>query len=88
MTAHIALRKTAMDNEGLYGKDIATILERNFCVDYMLKNFPTGEEPITGIQQVKDLCSNGGLNLTKLIIHNTAVLKSIPDDNRRTSVKD
>ena len=77
MTAHIALRKTAMDNEGLYGKDIATILERNFCVDYMSKNFPTGEEPIKGIQQVKDLCSNS-----------TAVLKSIPGDNRRTYVKD
>ena len=77
MTAHIALRKTAMDNEGRYGKDIATILERNFCVDYMLKNFPTGEDPIKGIRQVKDLRSN-----------NTAVLKSIPDDNRRTSVKD
>ena len=100
MTAHVfggssspscsnhALRKTAMDNEELYGKDVATILERNFCVDDMLKSFPTAEEAITVIQQVKDLCSNGGFNLTKFISNNTTVLKLIPDDSRRTVVKD
>ena len=31
-----ALRKTAVDNEEVYGKDIARILERNFYID-MLK---------------------------------------------------
>ena len=70
-----------MDNEELYGKDIAAILERNFYVDDMVKNFPTAEEAITVIQQVKDICSNGGFNLTKFISNNTAVLKSIPDDS-------
>ena len=43
-----------MDNEELYGKDVATILERKFYVD-MLKSFPTAEKVITVIQQVKDL---------------------------------
>ena len=77
-----------MDNEGLYGKDIATFLERNFYVD-MLKSFSTAEEAITVIQQVKDLCSNGGFNLTKFISNNTTALKkSIPDDSRRRAVKD
>ena len=77
-----------MDNEGLYGKDIATFLERNFYVD-MLKSFSTAEEAITVILQVKDLCSNGGFNLTKFISNNTAASKkSIPDDSRRTAVKD
>ena len=77
-----------MDNEGLYGKDIATFLERNFYVD-MLKSFSTAEEAITVIQQVKDLCSNGGFNLTKFISNNTtAFKKSIPDDSRRRAVKD
>ena len=100
MTAHVfggspspscsnyALRKTAMDNDELYGKDIATILERNFYVDDMLKSFPTAEEAITVIQQVKDLYSNGGFNLTKFISNNTTVLKSIPQDSQRTAVKD
>ena len=100
MTAHVfdgslslscsnfTLTKTAMDNEGLYGKDIATFLERNFYVD-MLKSFSTAEEAITVIQQVKDLCSNGGFNLTKFISNNTtAFKKSIPDDSRRRAVKD
>ena len=99
MTAHVfggssspscsnyALRKTAMDNEELYGKDVATILERNFYVD-MLKSFPTAAEAITVIQQVKDICSNRGFNLTKFISNNTAVLKSIPDDSRRAALKD
>ena len=77
-----------MDNEELYGKDVATILERNFYVDDMLKSFPTAEEAITVIQQVKDICSNGGFNLKKFISNNTAVLKSIPDDSRRAAIKD
>ena len=99
MTAHVfggssspscsnfTLRKTPMDNEELYGKDVATILERNFYVDDMLKSFLTVEEAITVIQQVKDLCSNGGFNLTKFISSSITVLESIPDDSRRTAVK-
>ena len=67
MTAHVlagssspscsnfALRKKAMDNEEIYRKDVATILKRDFCIDYMLKSFPTAEEAITSIQKVKDL---------------------------------
>ena len=74
-----------MDNEDLYEKDVAT---RNFFVNNMLKSFPTAEEAITVIQQVKDLCSNGDFNLTKFISNNTTVLKSISDDCRRTAVKD
>ena len=100
MTAHVfggskslscsnfALRKTTMDNEELYGKDIATILERNFYADDMLKSFPTAKEAITVIRQVKYLRSNGGFNLTKFISNNTTVLKSIPDDSQRTAIKD
>ena len=52
----------------------------------MLKNFPTAEEAITVIQQVKDICSNGRFKLTKFISNNTKVLKSIPDDNRRIAI--
>ena len=86
--SNYALRKTAMGNEELYGKDVATVLERNFYVDDMLKSFPTAEEAITVIQQVKDICSNGGFNLTKFISNYTAVLKSIPDDSRRVAIKE
>ena len=98
MTAHVfgrssspscsnfALRKTAMDNEEHYRKDISTILERNFYIDDVLKNFLTVEEAITVIQ-VEDLCSNGGFDLTKFISNNATVLKSIFEDIRRTDVK-
>ena len=67
MTAHVfggssspwcpnfALRKTPMDNEELDGKDVATILERKFYVDDMLKSFLTAEKAITVILQVEDL---------------------------------
>ena len=87
MTAHVfggssspscsnfALRKTAMDNEEHYRKDISTILERNFYIDDVLKSFLTVEEAITEIQQVKDLCSNGGFDLTKFISNNATVLE-------------
>ena len=88
MTAHVfggssspscsnfALRKKAMDNEELYGKDIATILEINFYIDDMLESIPTAEEATTVIQQVKDLCqaSNRCFNLTKFSSNNTTVL--------------
>ena len=79
--SNFALRKTALDNEELYGKNVATILERNFYVDDVLKSFSTAEEAITVIRQVKDLCSNGGFNLTIFISNNTTVLKLIPDDS-------
>ena len=87
MTAHVfggssspscsnfALRKTAMDNEEHYRKDISTILERNFYIDDVLKSFLTVEEAITEIQQVKDLCSNGGFDLTKFISNTATVLE-------------
>ena len=64
--SNFALRRTLIDNDELYGKVVATILERNFYIDDMLKSFPTAEEAITVIKQVKDLCSNGDFNLTKL----------------------
>ena len=74
-----------MDNEKLYGKDVAASLDRN--VDHMMKSFPTPEEAITLIQQVKDLCSNGGFNLRNFISNNTAVSKSIQDESQRTAVE-
>ena len=67
--SNFALIKIAMDNEELHRKDITTIVERNFYVDAMLKSFWTAEEAITVIQQVKDLCSNGGFKLTKTCIN-------------------
>ena len=72
---NFVLRETAMDNEKLYRKDVATILERNFYLDDLLKSFTTAEEAITVIHKVKDLCSNGGFNLTKFIRINTTMLK-------------
>ena len=47
--SNFALRKTAMDNEELYRKDLSTVLERNFYVDDMQKSFLTVEEAITVI---------------------------------------
>ena len=99
MTAHVfggssspscsnfALRKTAKDNEEIYGKNVTRILERNFYVDDMLKSFSTAEEAIIMIQKVKELCSNGGFNLTKFISNDKVVLSSIPDLNRRVNVR-
>lgn len=85
--SNFVLRKTAVGIKALYGKEVATIIERNFYVNDMLKSFPIAEEFITVIQQMKDLCSNGGFNLIKFISNNTTALKSIPDDSRKTSVK-
>ena len=53
----------------------------------MSKSFSTVEVAIAVVQQVKDLCSNGGFNVTKFISNNATVLKSIPDNSQRTALK-
>ena len=45
------------------------------CSNYALRKTAMDNE------ELKDICSIGGFNLTKFISNNTAVLKSIPDDS-------
>ena len=65
-----------------YASDVTKILERNFCVDDMLKSFQTVTKTKDIIRKVKELCAKEGFNLSSQAI----VLKSIPDEDRRKNV--
>ena len=80
--------KTASDNLKRYGKDVASILRRNFYVDDMLKSFSSIEEAITITGKVKELCKKEGFNLTKFPSNNLDVLKTIQYKDRMDDVKD
>ena len=99
MTAHVfggtsspscsnfALRRTAKDNEQQYDKEITQILERSFYVDDLLKSFPTVNQAVNAIKQLQELCSRGGFNLTKFISNKEEVINSVPDDKRKSIVR-
>ena len=86
--SNYALKKTAADNIRKYGEDVSSILRRNFCVDDMLKIFPSAMLAVDLIYKVKSLCMEGGFNLTKFSSNHREVLKSIPDECRKDGVKD
>ena len=71
-----------------YASDVTRILERNFYIGDMLKSFQTVTKAKDVIRKVKELCANGGFNLTKFTSNSEEVLKSIPDEDRRKNVSD
>ena len=100
MTAHVfggvsslscsnyVLKRTALDNLKKYGEDVASILRQNLYDDDMLKSFSSIEEAIRITGKVKELCKEGGFNLTKFSSNNLDVLKTIQDKDRKDGVKD
>ena len=82
-----ALRRTAIDNEDQFDKDVTKTLFRNFYVDDMLRSKEDVNSSVKFIQNVKQLCQKGGFNLTKFVTNNQDVLKSIPDEHKGPSLK-
>ena len=60
----------------------------NFYVDDMLKSAPDAQSAISLIKAVTKMCKAGELKLGKFISNNTAVLKSLQEDQRTKGVKD
>ena len=60
----------------------------NFYVDDMLKSAPDAQSAISLIKAVRKMCTAGELKLGKFISNNTAVLKSLQEDQRTKGVKD
>ena len=81
------LRRTALDVSS-YSKETFNTLLINFYVDDVLRSVPSVRDPLTLIQEVKDLCKRGGFNLTKFISNKKDVLFQIPDELRRNGAKD
>ena len=85
--SNYALRKTASDNQKEYGNDAAETLRRNFFVDDLLKSVNTHEVASKLVDDVRQMCKAGGFHLTKFICNDKEVLATIPEEDRRQSVK-
>ena len=86
--SNYSLKKTASDNLKKYREDITSILRQNFYASDMLKSFFSIEEAIRITGKVKQLCKEGGFNLTKFSRNNLDVLKIIQDKYGKDGVKD
>lgn len=68
-------------------KAAETVL-RNFYIDDCLKSAPTEEEAVALVKNLRDLCMEGGFNLTKWVSNSRKLLSSIPAEHRASELKD
>ena len=61
---------------------------RNFYVDDLLKSVKDVKSAIRLLHDVISMCTDGGFRLTKVVSNCTEMLDSIPEEDRRTGVKD
>ena len=83
-----ALKRTAYDNKSRYQTDAMDTLNRNFYVDDLLKSVKYVKTAIKLLHDVISICADGGFWLTKLVSNRIEMLNSIPQEDRRTEVKD
>ena len=82
-----AHRKTAVDNPSDFKVGVAETLMKNFYVDNLLKSVESEDSAIQLIQDVRKICQGGGFNLTKFTFNRKGVLKLVPENHRKDSVK-
>ena len=87
-SSNYALKKTAVDNSSSYVVDASETVVKNLYVDDLLKSVESEEYAVDLIKKVKEMCTAGGLNLTKFTCNRKNVLINIPDIHRREEVKD
>ena len=73
-----ALKRTAIENEPVYGKEVAETLRNNFYMDDLLKSVENEDSTIPLIKKVRSMCLEGGFNLTKFCSNSERILLSIP----------
>ena len=61
--SNYALRCTSTDNEYKFGKKAAVTLEKNFCVDDLLKSFNAVKDATSIIHNVIAMCAADGIDL-------------------------
>ena len=86
--SNYVLRRTAVENEAVFGEAAANAFHHNFYVDDLLKSI---EDLDLGKKLVKDvinMCKSGGFHLTEFISSNQELLLSVPKNQRRMGVRD
>ena len=75
-----ALKRTAIENRHIYGKETAETPKSNFYVDDLF-NFVEDEDNTTHlIKKVRSMCLESGFNLTKFCSYSKRILLSIPEE--------
>ena len=82
------VRRTALDNESIFGKAGSEALQKNFYVDDLLKSFKYVESAKELVKDVINMFEAGGFHLTKFISNSKELLLSILESQRRIGVKD
>ena len=81
-----ALKRTAIENELIYGKKAAETLRNNFYVDNLWKPVEDEDNAIHLIKKVRSMCLECGFNLTKFCSNSIRVLLSIPEEHRKAGM--
>ena len=85
--ANFALRLTAVDYGATYDAGVARAVLDNFYVDDCLVTSSTEQDATDLAYNLKELCSQGGFNLTKYMSNSSVVMKSIPEKDRSPKVQ-
>ncbi|XP_066958910.1 uncharacterized protein [Macrobrachium rosenbergii] len=83
---NFCLRKTAEDYGHLYDDETTTILLRNFYVDNLLKSFYDEARCVILINDLINVCRDGGFRLNQWTANNKRVLATVPEGERDDSV--
>ena len=86
--ANYALKRTADDNHKDFDIEAVTTVKQNFYVDDCLKSVISEDAAIKLVDQLSQLLLKGGFRLTKWVSNSREVLKSIPDSEKVSDVKD
>ena len=86
--ANAALRRTAIDNQHLFSRDVTSTLLKHFYVDDCLRSVDLEVDAISMVSDLVSLCAKGGFNLTKWLSNSKQVLSSISVDQQAKEVKD
>ena len=85
--SNYTLKRTATDNADQYGQEVEEVVGSNFYVGDILKSADDPKTAMIRVKNVVGMCKGGGFHLTKFVSNNRELLISIPEDQRRNSVK-
>ena len=85
--ANFALHRTAEDNKADFDSETIETVYRNFYMDDALKSVESEDKAIRLANQLRELMSRGGFNLTKWLSNSRKVIESLPEDSRASQVK-
>ncbi len=79
--ANYGLKQTGSDNRNNASLEAVKTLNEDFCMDDCLKSVQSISEAINMVKELKNLCKEGGFNLTKWCSNQREVLSEIPQED-------